>query len=223
LKKNIGKKTINKIAMTNNDNLVLFDCIKNIRKVGEFSGSIISKCINESKSVIFSDNISISNDKIVISKGLRVGFNKDGDGIIAFSEKNDFSWIDDFSSIEYSVIISDDIMNQYDEGQFSDAFPYTINLLHTAGLYFNDYKYGIDHLDFFKGEILKNPVAVIFNGICVADRVVIDHRGDPVFYDCLIVGRDQKEELAASYEPLVNVDDKVVEYIIILGIESLKE
>ena len=114
-------------------------------------------------------------------------------------------------------------MNQYDEGQFFDAFPYTINLLHTVGLYFNDYKFSIDHLDFFKGEILKNPVAVIFNGICVADRVVIDHRGDPVFYDCLIVGRDQNEELAASYEPLVNVDDKVVEYIIILGIESLKE
>jgi len=209
--------------MTNNDNLVLFDNIKNIRKNGEYSGSIISKCKNESKSVIFSDNITISEDKIVISQGLMVGFDKNGDKKIAFSEKSDFSWIDDFSSIEYSVIISDDIMNQYDEGQFSDAFPYTINLLHTAGLYFNDYKYNIDHLDFFKGEILKNPVAVIFNGICVADRVVIDHRGDPVFYDCLIVGRDQNEELAASYEPLVNVDDKVVEYIIILGIESLKE
>lgn len=209
--------------MTTNDNLVLFDNIKNIRKNGEFKGSIISKCKSKSKSVIFSDNISISDDKIVISKGLIVGFDKEGEEKIAFSKKSDFSWIDDFSSIEYSVIISDDIMNQYDEGQFSDAFPYTLNLLHTAGLYFNDYKFGIDHLDFFKGEILKNPVAVIFNGICVADRVVIDDRGDPVFYDCLIVGRGQNEELAASYEPLVNVDDKVVEYIIILGIESLKE
>jgi len=209
--------------MTNNDNLVLFDNIKNIRKNGAFKGSIISKCKNESKSVIFSDNISISDDKITISKGLIVGFETEGDEKIAFSRKSDFSWIDDLSSIEYSVIISDDIMNQYDEGQFSDAFPYTLNLLHTAGLYFNDYTFGIDHLDFFKGEILKNPVAVIFNGICIADRVVIDHRGDPVFYDCLIVGRDQNEELAASYEPLVNVDDKVVEYIIILGIESLNE
>ncbi len=209
--------------MTNNDNLVLFDSVKNIRKDGEYTGSILLKCKNESKSVIFSDNITISNNKIVISQGLIVGFNKDGENIVAFSKKSDFTWIDDFSAIEYSVIISDDIMTQYDEGQFSDAFPYTINLLHTAGLYFNDYKNNINHLDFFKGEILKNPVAVIINGICVADRVVVDHRGDPVFYDCLIIGRDTNDELAASYEPLVNVDDKVVEFIIILGIESLKE
>ena len=60
------------------------------------------------------------------------------------------------------------------------------------------------------------------NGIIVADRVVIDHNGDPVFYDCLIVGRDKNDELNISYEPIVNVDDKVVEYIIILGIEELK-
>ena len=42
------------------------------------------------------------------------------------------------------------------------------------------------------------------------------------FYDCLIVGRDKNEDINISYEPIINVDDKVVEYIIILGIEELK-
>ena len=114
-------------------------------------------------------------------------------------------------------------MEQYDTGQFSDAFPFSIHMLHTSGLFLNDPTSGVNHLDFFKGEILTNPVAAIFNGICVSDRVVIDDNGDPVFYDCLIVGRGKNEELSVSYEPLVNVDDKVVEYIVILGIESLKE
>ena len=89
-------------------------------------------------------------------------------------------------------------------------------------MYVNDKKFGVNHLDFFKGEILKNPISMIRNGIIVADRVVIDHNGDPVFYDCLIVGRDKNEMLNISYEPIVNVDDKVVHYIIILGIEELK-
>lgn len=63
---------------------------------------------------------------------------------------------------------------------------------------------------------------LILKGIIIADRVVIDHNGDPVFYDCLIVGRDENDELNISYETIVSVDDKVVEFIIILGIEELK-
>ena len=138
-------------------------------------------------------------------------------------EALDLLFENDFSQLLYSIIVPTEIMEQYDVGQFSDAFPFTLTMLHTAGLYLNDYRYRIDHLDFFVGEILKNPVALIHNGICVADRVVIDHKGDPVFYDCLIVGRDQNDDLKVSYEPLVFVDDKIVEYIVILGIENLKE
>ncbi|MFX1237927.1 MAG: hypothetical protein ACFFAS_05975 [Promethearchaeota archaeon] len=208
---------------TNSDNSVLYDRKKDIMMIGEFHGSIISKCRDDSNSVIFSDNITISETKIRITQGLKVGFENKSNKMIAFSYKADYVFQDDFEPLEYSVGISDEIIAIYDEGQFSDAFPYTINMLHTAGLYFNDYSYGINHFDFFKGEILKNPVAVIENGICVADRVVIDHRGDPVFYDCLIIGRDQKGKLSVTYEPLVNVDDKLVQYIIILGIENLKE
>ncbi|MHA1293600.1 MAG: hypothetical protein ACTSQJ_13155 [Promethearchaeota archaeon] len=209
--------------MIKEKDFVLFDKIKDIKREGSFNGSIIAKCRDEFNSIIFSDNLSISEDKITIMNGLIVGFEYVNNKKLAFSRKSNINNVN-FSEIpiEYAVKIPEDIMEQYDEGQFSDAFPFTLNLLHTAGLYLNDYKYGINHLDFFKGEILKNPVALIFNGMCVADRVVIDHRGDPVFYDCLIVGRDQNEDLLVSYEPLTSVDDKLVKYIIILGIEELK-
>ena len=158
-----------------------------------------------------------------IAEGLMIGFEieEETHKKVAFSRKLAFNWNSD-NPVKYSVLIPKDIMDQYDEGQFSDAFPFTLNLLHTAGLFLNDSKHRINHLDFFKGEILKNPIAQILNGICVADRVVIDHRGDPVFYDCLIIGRDRNDDLSVSYEPLTNIDDKVVQYIIILGIEELK-
>ncbi|MBD3254379.1 MAG: hypothetical protein GF383_04760 [Candidatus Lokiarchaeota archaeon] len=204
---------------------VLFDRLKNIRRPGEYFGSIISKCQGNQTLIVFSDNVNIKEDNsIEISDGLIVGFEDINEERVAYSRKSDFLWNEEEkSSLEYSVLIPSYIMDQYDEGQFSDAFPFTINLLHTAGLYLNNYRYKLDHLNFFKGEILKNPVSSIYSGVLVADRVVIDHRGDPVFYDCLIVGRDQNDDLSVSYEPLANVDDKVVEYIIILGIESLKD
>ncbi|MGV9173510.1 MAG: hypothetical protein ACOC44_01290 [Promethearchaeia archaeon] len=213
--------------MNSTTNLTLFDSVKKSRMFGVYSGSIISKCKDKYNSIIFSDNVRISHENgFQLSDGLQVGFEFDEESKkrVAFSKKKDITW-NDFSSLplEYSVKIPEKIMDQYDEGQFSESFPYTINLLHTAGLFYNDYKYGVNHLDFFKGEILKNPIALIFRGICIADRVVIDHRGDPVFYDCLIIGRDNDDNISVSYEPYINVDDKVVEYIIILGIESLKE
>jgi len=208
--------------MRNVDNLVLYDSVKEIKVHGQYMGSIISKCRDDFNSIIFSDNIKISSDSISISQGLKVGFEKNLNKKIAFSRKSDFRWENDLTSLEYSVIIPNKVMELYDEGQVSSTFPFTINMLHTAGLYLNEREFGTNHLDFFIGEILKNPVCVIFNGICVADRVVIDDMGDPVFYSALIVGRDRNDDLKVSYEPLVNVDDKVVEYIIILGHEELQ-
>jgi len=207
--------------MKNSINLVLYDSLRDVKVKGEFTGSIISKCQDK---IIFSDNIKISDSKgILINQGLLIGFERKVNNMIAFSKKSDFLWENwKNSPLEYVVLIPEETMERYDQGQFSNDFPFTINLLHTAGLLFNDLKFGIDHLDFFKGEILKNPVSLIRNGIIFADRVVIDHNGDPVFYDCLIVGRDEKNELNISYETIINIDDKVVEYIIILGIEELK-
>ena len=212
----------------NEDNIVLFDYIKNIKVRGEFNGSIISKFKEYVNYIIFSDNIKITEENTIeISQGLMVGFERIGNKQFAFSQKDNFIWdnIED-SPLEYSVIVPNEIMEQYDEGQFSEAFPFTITMLHTAGLYLKDSIDSlIDHLDFFQGEILKNPVSLISHGICIADRVVIDHRGDPVFYDSIIVGRDKKDNLKVSYEPLVNVkmDDDILRFIIILGIENLKE
>ncbi len=212
--------------MSAKDKLVLFDTVKNIKIKGEFKGSILSKCRDEFNSIIFSDNIKISESgEISIKEGLKVGFKEEGHKKVAFSTQGDFMWADPKdSALEYSLLIPNNIMELYDEVQLSDAFPYTINMLHTAGLYLKENHFSIDHRDFFKGEILKNPVSVIFGGILIADRIVIDHRGDPFFYNCLIIGRDKTEDLNITYEPLFNVkmDDEVVLSIIILGIEDLR-
>ena len=207
------------------ENFVLFDPVKGIKNNGEFVGSIISVNSEPLNSIIFSDNLKISDDSISISEALLVGFEDIYNDKIAFSRKSDFLWNDlQNCPIEYSVLIPKEIMDIYDEGQFSDAFPFTINLLHTAGLYLDESDFEIDHLEFFKGEILKNPISLVFNGFCVADRVAVDHRGDPVFYDCIIVGRDQNDDLKVSYDPILNIkiDDGALKYIIMLGIEELK-
>jgi hypothetical protein len=209
------------------NNIILFDAIKNVKIYGEFNGSIIIKCYEPYNSIIFSDNIKILNsNKVEIIQALMVGFEKLANKHVPFSKKSDFKWENiEASPIEYIILISNETMELYDEGQFSEAFPYTINLLHTAGLYLKDSEgFSIDHLEFFQGEILKNPVGLIQKGLCIADRVVIDHRGDPVFYDCIICGRNEKDELQISYEPLVNVkmEDNVLSWIVILGIENLK-
>jgi len=210
----------------NDKNIVLYDSLKNLKVYGTYKGSIISKFDENSSSIIFSDNIDIlENGGIKISQGLMVGFEKIANRQSAFSKKSDFFWdkLED-SPIEYVLLISDNIMEQYDEGHLTTN-PYTITMLHTAGLYLiNSEGYQINHLDFFQGENLKNPIGLISDGIFMADRVVIDHRGDPVFYGCLIIGRDEDENLSASYEPLINVkmDDKIVKFIIIMGVEILK-
>jgi len=211
--------------MSGVDNRILFDSVKGIQLEGEFEGSIISRLKDDNDSIIFSDNLKISKSEgIFILDGFRVGFELIYNKKVAFSRKIEAQWYKDFESIEYSILVSEDLMQIYDEGQFSDAFPYTLNKLTTAALYLDDYKYGINHLEFFKEEMLRNPVALVGNGVIVADRVVIDERIDPVFYDCLIVGRGENEDLSVSFEPYMNVKKSLtdVKYIIILGIEELK-
>ena len=211
--------------MSNTENIIIFDSVKDINLEGDFQGSIITRCKDNYDSIIFSDNLKISNSEgIFINNGLRVGFELINDKKLAFSRKIEAQWYEDFESIEYSILISEDVMQVYDEGQFSDAFPYTLNKLNTAALYLDDYEYGINHLEFFREEMLRNPVSLVGDGVILADRVVIDERIDPVFYDCLIVGRDENEDLLVSFEPYMNVKKSLtdVKYIIILGIEELK-
>ncbi|MHA2391896.1 MAG: hypothetical protein ACXAEX_07990 [Promethearchaeota archaeon] len=207
--------------MSDSPDFVLYDSLKNRISYGTFTGSIISKCEDK---IIFSDNIAISDaEEISILQGLIVGFEDQNDKMTAYSRKSDFIWNNlDETPLEYSVLISENTVEKYNREQFTDDFPFTINLLHTAGLYLNNVEVEIDHLDFFKDEILKNPISLIENGIIMADRVVINELGDPVFYDCIIVGRDDNGDLKVSYETFVNVDDKNVLFIVILGIEELK-
>jgi len=213
------------LIMSNTDNIIIYDSVKGINLEGEFQGSIITRCKDENDSIIFSDNLKISDSEgIFINNGLRVGFELIYDKKLAFSRKIEAQWYEDFEPIEYSILISEDIMQVYDEGQFSDAYPYTLNKLNTAALYLDDCEYGINHLEFFREEMLKNPVSLVGNGVIIADRVVIDERIDPVFYDCLIVGRDENGELLVSFEPYMNVKKSLsdLKYIVILGIEELK-
>jgi hypothetical protein len=211
--------------MSNDDNIIIYDSVKGVNLKGDFQGSIITRCNDDNDSIIFSDNLKISDSEgIFIRNGLRVGFELIYDKKIAFSRKIESQWYEDFESIEYSILISEDLMQVYDEGQFSDTFPYTLNKLNTAALYLDDFEYGINHLEFFREEMLRNPVSLVGNGVIIADRVVIDERIDPVFYDCLIVGRDENGDLLVSFEPYMNVKKSLtdVKYIIILGIEELK-
>lgn len=208
--------------MTLQEQYIIYDSMKNIRELGEFNGSCVTKCTDNT--IIFSDNL-ISNEKYLdIPKGLMCGFKTTSDyRKEAFSKSSKYFFYFDENEVDYSVLIPKKEIERFDQERFSETFPYAINLLHSAGLYLVEDNYIINHLNFFKGEILKNPVALIRDGICLADRVVIDQQGDPIFYGTLIIGRDANRDLSVSYESIVNVDDELIDYIIILGIESIKE
>ncbi|MHA1724075.1 MAG: hypothetical protein ACTSXH_04440 [Promethearchaeota archaeon] len=209
------------------ERIILHDTVKGFSSQGTHSGSIICKHGNPPDTIIFCDNFTISEENnIEIREGLIVGFeyNETLHKKTAFSRPINLNENLNDSLLEYAVLIPERIMEQFDEGQFSESYPFTLNLLHTAGLYLRENStVRINHLDFVMGEILKNPICLVENGIIVADRVVINEKGDPVFYDGIIVGRDQEENLSVSHEPIVFVDDINLIYIIILGRESLRE
>jgi len=204
-----------------NNEFILFDRIKEIKRFGLFKCPIISKLHGLNNSMILSNNIEITKEKgIRIIQGLKVGFKESfNNEKIAFTEIDNFSWKNPTESLlEYSVFIPKDTMEQYDQGQIFEDFPFILTFLHTSLLYLID---EINHLDFMKGEIINNPVSLIMNGIVIADRVVADQGGNLYFYDCIIVGRDANDDLNMSYEVFIKIDDKVVEYIIILGREDI--
>jgi len=204
------------------EKFIIYDSVKKIKEDGEFTGSIITKCKNSN--IIFSDKLISKENCLEIPKGLMVGFKPIDDfKKEAFSKTSQFSINLDQEQIDYSLLIPKAELEKFDQERFSVTFPYSINLLHSAGLLLAEGKYKINHLDFFKGEILKNPIALISRGICIADRVVIDQQGDPIFYGILIIGRDVNYNLSVSYESILNLDDILIKAIIILGIEAIKD
>ncbi|MHA1914349.1 MAG: hypothetical protein ACW97V_08290, partial [Promethearchaeota archaeon] len=112
--------------MNESADFVLYDAFKKKVSVGNYTGSIISKCEDK---IIFSDNIEISEYKeISITEGLVVGFEEENEKLTAFSKKSDFFWenLDD-TPLEYSVLISENTVDRYNREQFTDDFPFTIN------------------------------------------------------------------------------------------------
>lgn len=208
--------------MTLKEQYIIYDSMRKIREFGEFNGSCVTKC--KDNNIIFSDKLISEENYLEIPKGLMIGFEKGSENEKeAFSKSSQFLYNLEKNEVDYSVLVPENVIERFDKERFSETFPYAINLLHSAGLYLSERNYKINHLKFFKGEILKNPVALIRNGVCLADRVVIDQQGDPIFYGTLIIGRDANNYLSVSYESIVNVDDELIDYIIILGIETIKE
>ncbi|MFO7797365.1 MAG: hypothetical protein ACQERB_15895 [Promethearchaeati archaeon] len=204
------------------EKFIIYDSVKKIQEDGEFTGSIITKYKNSN--IIFSDKLISKENYLEVPKGLMVGFESTGKfKKEAFSRSSQFLFNLAEEQIDYSLLIPGTELEKFDHERFSVTFPYAINLLHSAGLLLKEENYKINHLDFFKGEILKNPIAFISRGICVADRVVIDQQGDPIFYGTLIIGRDEDYNLSVSYESILNLDDMLINAIIILGIESIKD
>jgi len=109
--------------MNNLTDFVLYDSLNNKISNGKFTGSIISKCKDK---IIFSDNMTISNsNQISISQGLIVGFEEKNEKVTAFSKKTDFIWKNlEEAPLEYSVLISENTVEQYNQEQFTDDFQY---------------------------------------------------------------------------------------------------
>ena len=93
--------------------------------------------------------------------------------------------------------------------------------MQTACLYLDAGPYKIDHLEFVEGEILNRPVGITHdNGIILGDRLVIDEKGQLIFYDCLLIGRGEHSLIGQSYEHFSRVPLNFLSSLILLGNEN---
>jgi hypothetical protein len=219
------------ISQENLENLkpvngVLLDKKLNIKVIGNFKGSIITKVLDKNNSIIFSDAIKITDNNIEI-KGLKIGTG----GKLANSNQGNFIF-KDTSKIHYSVKIDEETIQMFDGARFGASFPYMISLLNTHLLLDNKHK--INHTDFVLGEIINHPIGLSYNdSIIVGDRLVIDNFKNAIFYDAFIIKRNsvsdsdetisfENEPLEIVYEPIFRMNINFFEYIINLGVENLK-
>ncbi|MHA1729496.1 MAG: hypothetical protein ACTSWY_12290 [Promethearchaeota archaeon] len=205
---------------------VLLDSKLNISTAGIYNGSIITKVMDKSNSIIFSDSIEIQKDGIIISEGLKVGTN----GKEASSLKGKFIF-ENSSQIHYSVRMDENIIKEFDNARFGANFPHMISKLNTGVLWNWP---SANHTDFIRNEIINHPIGLLYNdSIIVADRLVVDNFNNSVFYDVFLIKRntdsdsDEKisfkiEPLSFSYEPIFRINLHFLKYIIILGVEMLK-
>jgi hypothetical protein len=199
----------------NENPTILIDTFSQSIQCGEYTGSIIVKLNRSPIPIIFADNLTISDEHFYI-KGLHIGFKN---GRVISTEKETELW-GDLSLIDFCVKIPQEIVKEFDASRLSGIYPNIVRFLHTAPLFLNTRKARIDHLDFVVGEILNRPIAVGKRVLIVGDRLVIDEMLQPIFYDCIMIQRQDDNEVETSYEPFINVPLSTLEYIILLGAEN---
>lgn len=195
---------------------VIIDKNQNLKRFGEYSGGILTKLIGSTKSLIFSEKLILTEDPPnLIVKGLHVWF-RNGE----IQSKESESVITDFEEIDYSIQLKPELIKEFDSARFSAHYPHIVRFLHTACLYLDVDSYKIDHLDFVTGEILNRPVGITHdNGIILGDRLVIDDKR-LIFYDCILIGRDENQEINQTYEHFLTIPLKFLSSLILLGNEN---
>ncbi len=196
---------------------VIFDKNQKLEKFEEYSGGIITKLVGSTNALIFSENLMLSEESLSLKvSGLHIWFEE---GKIHSKETE--SVITDFDKIDYCIQLNPELIKDFDEGRFMAHFPHIVRLLHTACLYLDADPYKIDHLEFVAGEILNRPVGITKNnGIILGDRLVIDEKGQLIFYDCLLIGRGKHSQIAQSYEHFLTVPLSFLSSLILLGNEN---
>ena len=197
---------------------VIIDKNQNLKRFGEYSGGILTKLIGSTKSLIFSEKLTLSEDPLNLNvkiQGLHVFFEN---GLIQSKEKE--SIITDINEIDYCIQLKPELVQEFDSQRFSAHYPHIVRFLHTACLYLDADSYKIDHLQFVSGEILNRPVGIGHdNGIILGDRLVIDDRR-LIFYDCILIGRDENGDISQSYEHFLTIPLKFLASLMLLGNEN---
>ncbi len=194
---------------------VIIDKNQNLKKFGEYSGGILTKLVGSTNSLIFSEKLMLSEDPPnLVLNGLHVWFEN---GKIHSKERE--SIIKDFDEIDYCIQIKPELVKEFDSARFSAHYPHIVRFLTTACLYL-DAEFKIDHLEFVSGEILNRPVGIGHdNGIILGDRLVIDE-GRLIFYDCILIGRGENQEISQSYEHFLTIPLEFLSSLILLGNEN---
>ena len=199
--------------------IVIYDSKNNIEFFGEYKGSFIIKLHGDkdtSETIIFSDNVVFSSEGISV-KGLHIGVMNNS----AFSQNLHSKIAEYRGEVDYVVQLNPEIVKEFDAARFSAIYPNIIRFLHTTCLYTATQFGAINHLTFVKGEIMNRPVGITKNGgIIIGDRVVIDDQLQPIFYDSILINRDENEEITVAYDPFGMISMSYFRFLVLLGAEN---
>ena len=194
---------------------ILYDYIPLEIKFGEFQGSIITKLKPTTAPIVFSEYVSIEPGRLKLT-GLMVGL----DGKKAYSsDKKDIEIR--LNHIDYCIQLSPSLTKEFDQARFTTTFPNIIRFLHTTSPYIETDQNIVNHLDFLTGEILNRPIAVTHNnGVIVGDRLVVEEGMKLYIYDAIVINRNTKNQLYATYEDYMSINRKDLCFLVLLGTEN---